>query len=235
MLIAAALISVLATSPAPALSTCTFHGDGVRWSGSCGPLFDQQPRLQLAAAKAVTTGRWRKDVEPSAVYAGEMTDAGHANTPIELEIYSGGSGVLRTEYGWFPVSAFAASTATIQFQLDPTHEVPASGLDREIVQRADAILSSAAVWNRADNRKCPVRATSWSIYCAAERATIEVTGGFHHRRPAMELVRQIIEERTAGRRYHHRLMDYNNDPSTSLADVHAIFAEALARIDRSPQ
>ena len=67
------------------------------------------------------------------------------------------------------------------------------------------------------------------------RVTIEVTGGFHHRRPAMELVRQIIEERTAGRRYHHRLMDYNNDPSTSLADVHAIFAEALARIDRSPQ
>jgi|HubBroStandDraft_4_1064222.scaffolds.fasta_scaffold164813_3 hypothetical protein len=31
------------------------------------------------------------------------------------------------------------------------------------------------------------------------------------RRPAMEVVRIIIDERSAGRNYQHRLMDYNND------------------------
>ena len=48
----------------------------------------------------------------------------------------------------------------------------------------------------------------------------------------MELVRQIVDERTTGRNYDHRLMDYNNDPSTTLADVHSLFAEAMSRIPR---
>ena len=73
-------------------------------------------------------------------------------------------------------------------------------------------------------------ATTWSIYCAVERPQIEVAGGFHHRRPAGELVREIVDERTKGRNYHHRMMDYNNDPTTTLADVRSLFTEALARI-----
>jgi hypothetical protein len=96
--------------------------------------------------------------------------------------------------------------------------------------RADALLSSDSVWNRADNRKCDAAARTWSIYCALERATREVTGGFHHRRPALEVVRVIVEERTKDRNYDHRLMDYNNDASTHLADVRTLFAAALARI-----
>ena len=84
---------------------------------------------------------------------------------------------------------------------------------------------------RRNNRKCPAGATTWSIYCALEQASIEVTGGFHHRRPALELVREIVDDRTKAKTdYNHRLMDYNNDPSTHLADVRSLFAEALARI-----
>ena len=69
------------------------------------------------------------------------------------------------------------------------------------MRRADALLSSDAVWNRADNRKCAADARTWSIYCALEHATREVTGGFHHRRPALEIVRVIVEERTKDRNY----------------------------------
>lgn len=57
-----------------------------------------------------------------------------------------------------------------------------------------------------------------------------MTGGFHHRRPAGELVREIVDERAKNRNYNHRMMDYNNDPTTKLADVRSLFAEALARI-----
>jgi hypothetical protein len=92
------------------------------------------------------------------------------------------------------------------------------------------LLSSDAVWNRADDRKCDAAAKTWSIYCALEHATREVTGGFHHRRPALETVRLIVEERTKGRDYSHRLMDYNNDTSTHLNDVRSLFAEALAKM-----
>jgi hypothetical protein len=64
-----------------------------------------------------------------------------------------------------------------------------------------------------------------------EKATIEVSGAFHHRRPALQVVREIVDERTAGRPYEHRLMDYNNDPATRLEDVQSLYAEALKRID----
>jgi hypothetical protein len=56
-----------------------------------------------------------------------------------------------------------------------------------------------------------------------------VTDGFHHRRPALEIVRAIVDERTKDRNYSHRLMDYNNDPTTHLTNVRTLFAEALAR------
>jgi hypothetical protein len=59
---------------------------------------------------------------------------------------------------------------------------------------------------------------------------IEVTGGFNHRRPAGQLVRQIVDTRSKDRDYQHRMMDYNNDPRTTLSDVRSLFADAIARI-----
>jgi len=149
---------------------------------------------------------------------------------VELELYAGGAGVIRTYNGWYTVSGFSANGVTVRFQVDTARQVAPSALDRQIVTRADALLSSDAVWNRADNRKGEPAAKTWSIYCALEYATREVTGGFHHRRPALEIVRVIIEDRTKDRDYQHRLMDYNNDPSTHLDDVRTLFAAALARI-----
>jgi hypothetical protein len=72
------------------------------------------------------------------------------------------------------------------------------------------------------------RGGHWQGYL--ERATTEVSGGFHHRRPALDLVRQVIEDRAKDRNYDHLLMDYNNDPATHLADVRSLLAEALSRV-----
>jgi hypothetical protein len=157
-------------------------------------------------------------------------DLDRSSDNVEIEIYAGGTGVIRTYNGWFPVTGYSAHGSVLHFQIDTLNQIPPGALDREILERADKIIASDAVWNRADDRKCPVAATTWSIYCAVEKAEIEVTGGFHHRRPAGELVRQIVDERAKGRNYNHRLMDYNNDPTTRLADVRTLFAEALARI-----
>ncbi len=63
-----------------------------------------------------------------------------------------------------------------------------------------------------------------------EKATIQVTGGFQHSRPALQLVRDVISDRSAGRHYDHLLMDYNNDPRTRLSDVQNVFKEALAQM-----
>lgn len=149
---------------------------------------------------------------------------------VEIEIYAGGGGVMRAYNGWFPVSGFSRRGSAVRFKIDTVQQVAPNALDREILVRAAKIISSDAVWNRADNRQCPAAATTWSIYCAVEQAQVEVAGGFHHRRPAGELVRVLVDERTKSRNYKHRMMDYNNDTTTTLADVQSLFAEAIARI-----
>jgi hypothetical protein len=149
---------------------------------------------------------------------------------VEIELDEHGNGVIRTYTGWFAVSGLSETGTTLRFMVDTVKRVEPNSLDREILERASKIITSDSVWNRADNRKCPADAKMWSIYCAEEKAMIEVTGGFNHRRPASELVRVIVDERSQGKNYSHRLMDYNNDQSTHLADVKSLFAEAIARI-----
>jgi len=149
---------------------------------------------------------------------------------IEIESYTDGTGILRTAGGWFHIAQFQRSAESIRFRVDPAQQVAPSDLDRQIIQRAAALLSTEAKWDRADDRVCAATDTTWSIYCALQRATIEVTGAFHHRRPALELVRIIVEQRTAGRNYSHRLMDYNNDKTTRLEDVRSLFADAVRKM-----
>jgi hypothetical protein len=185
--------------------------------------------MTLRSVIKVSSGAWRSDITPLSAWAGDMTDEGYLNAPLELEVYSGGRGVLRTEYGWFPVTNFIAGPA-LAFTLEPSQEVAPNTLDLQIVKRAGKILSTEDAWNRADNRQCPANAKKWSIYCALEKAESDVTGGFHHRRPAAEVVREIVDRRTADRSYHHRLMEYNNDPTTHLQDVQSLFREAEAKI-----
>lgn len=228
-----ALAGVMPLVQAPAPPTCALHPAGGKWEGSCGALIEGEgTSLSIAPAPAITSGVWRRGEAPVAAWAGEIVVGEAAATAVEIEVYGDGSGVMRTLFGWFTVSRFVAARDSLHLDVDSSREVSPSDVDREIVERAAKILSSEAVWNRADDRKCPADATTWSLYCAMERATVEVAGAFHHRRPALQVVREIVDQRTAGRPYEHRLMDYNNDPATHLGDVQSLFAEALERIAR---
>ncbi len=219
-----------ASQAAPQVNTCVFTKTSGHWDGTCGELFDHHPSFSIAVEPAVASGAWRTDRSPVSAWAGVMGEAGVRTTRVEVEAYPDGTGILRTMVGWYALSNVTATAAVIRFDLDASHELAPGALDRQIIQRAAAILSSEAVWNRADNRLCNDGATSWSIYCAMRLATIQVTGGFHHRRPALALVRQVVGERAKGRDYDHGLMDYNNDRATRLADVQSLFAEAERRI-----
>lgn len=279
----AAASSKLSTAPI----NCSMDVSTDHPGGSCGTLWDEVPVFILSRAKAISSGAWRKESQPTEVWAGTMADAEgpvnyesqagvemvgrrtssdqridfnndsttgfddvrayfralearvrlqgaadleRAADSVEIEIYGGGNGVIRTYNGWFPISDFNTRGSIMRFQMDTAKEIAPNALDREILVQAMRIISSDSAWNRADNRKCPASAIKWSIYCAVEQAQIEVAGGFHHRRPAGELVREIVDERTKTRNYSHRMMDYNNDPTTTLADVRSLFAEAIARI-----
>lgn len=56
-------------------SGCRFHSAESGQEGSCGMLFDAVPIITIAHTAAITTGVWRKDMTPSEVWAGKMSDA----------------------------------------------------------------------------------------------------------------------------------------------------------------
>jgi hypothetical protein len=110
---------------------------------------------------------------------------------------------------------------------------PVTKADIRIVQRAREILNSPAEWNRADNRVCPAAAKTFSLYCALEKATDEVSGHFEHRGAAMQEARFVVEDIAPNwKEYKHRLMDYNNDPRTSFADIQKVFRLLEERITK---
>ncbi len=110
---------------------------------------------------------------------------------------------------------------------------PVSEADLRIVHRAREILNSPAKWNRADNRECPAAQQTYSLYCALEKATVEVSNQFEHRGAVMQQARFAIDEVLAkGNHYEHRLMNYNNDPKTTFADVQRFFTIVEERIKK---
>ncbi|MGP8260189.1 MAG: hypothetical protein ACLQM6_09600 [Acidobacteriaceae bacterium] len=105
--------------------------------------------------------------------------------------------------------------------------------DVRIVERAREILNSESKWNRADTRVCPANAKTFSLYCALEMATDEVSGKFEHRGAAMQEARFVIDDIAPhAKSYEHRLMDYNNDQTTTFADVQRFFGLLEERIKK---
>ena len=213
----------------PHTSDCALKMTDEGYVGDCGLLFPDEaaPVLKLRPAAHVDSV-WREDRMARNVFVGSFVE-GKAESALELEIYAGGWGVLRTQYGWFPVTGFSTTTSDLTFSLDSKHEVAPGPLDERILMRAIEISRQGADWNRNDNRRCE-DTTHWSIYCAMDQATREVTGAHDHRRPAMEVVRLLVEARTKDKAYAHRLMGYNNDPKTTLTDVRTLFEDALRRV-----
>jgi hypothetical protein len=124
-----------------------------------------------------------------------------------------------------PFLATTLVSACLQAQTDDSNaKPPVTKADVDIVKRAGQILNSPEKWNRADNRVCPAVAKTFSLYCALEKATDEVSKNFQHRGAAMQEARFVIEEIAPNaKRYSHRLMDYNNDPTTTFADIQGVF------------
>ena len=79
------------------------------------------------------------------------------------------------------------------------------------------------------SRQCPAGAKIFSLYCALQTATNEISRKSDHRGAALQEVRFVIDEIAADRDYNHRLMDYDNDPTTTFADIQEVFriAESL--------
>src|ERR1700735_5352801 len=99
--------------------------------------------------------------------------------------------------------------------------------DLAVLRRADELLSGPTVWEHSGDRTCDPAARSWNLYCLLHRASLDVAGVACHRSAAMQEVRWVVDDRTRGIDLQHRLMDYNNLPTTTFADVKGGLAEAI--------
>ena len=111
-------------------------------------------------------------------------------------------------------------------------DLPVTADDVRILARAVELLKDESVWNRADDRECTDDEASGkrSLFCALQRACIDVLGAYDHRRAALQEVRFAVEDATRGRDFEHRLRDDNNLPTTRLSEVVAVLRVAGDRV-----
>lgn len=123
-------------------------------------------------------------------------------------------------------------------QLTPTspeleqRDQPVTNDDLLILTKASELLKDESVWNRADDRDCKDdEATGkWSLFCALQKACIDVLGTYDHRSVALQEVRFAVQDATRGQEFEHRLKDFNNLPTTRLADIQAVLQVATDRV-----
>lgn len=107
-----------------------------------------------------------------------------------------------------------------------------SETDIEILDRAARMLTDQPRRNVNDDRDCEGDAASGSVsvFCALYLASIEVSGIYRHRRPAIMAARMALFNLAPGD-YEHLLRDINNN--ASIAD--GAFIEALESAQASLQ
>jgi hypothetical protein len=103
-------------------------------------------------------------------------------------------------------------------------------IDLDVLRKADDILADESKWNRKCERRYVKEDKTWSLYTALHKASVEVTGKFDHRLPALEEVRKTVEGVTANKKYQHRLRDYNNDSDTKFSDIKNVITPTIKRV-----
>lgn len=204
-----------------AVNALAVNFDGVDAQRACdGPARTVKATLSRTAAP----GRWLGTMEGV-----------KPEDPTRLEVVpnKGNAGsVARMPYGWFAVSELREAAPTLRLRVDAGRQVRPTAEDLAIIDRAIALLPDDAAWNKSDNRECPAGQARLSLFCSLMQATTETSGGVQYRQPAMQAVREELNLVDASRIKTHRIMDYNNHPQTTLAEVHALLRRARERVAR---
>ena len=108
-------------------------------------------------------------------------------------------------------------------------DIRVSQTDLDILTKADGLLPDESAWRKEHVPDC-LQSTKLDLYCALEKASVDVTGKYVHRQPALQEVRFTIDDRFRKRWTKHRLIDFNADKATTFEDVKAVLAQAIATV-----
>jgi hypothetical protein len=104
---------------------------------------------------------------------------------------------------------------------------PVTEADLHVIARTREILDSPARWNHTDSQDCPADATTFSLFCALQMASNDVTGSFDNRGAAAQELRFTIDDMVGNtKHYNSRLTDFNNDSATRFEDIQELLRTA---------
>jgi hypothetical protein len=102
-----------------------------------------------------------------------------------------------------------------------------------ILKRVRELLDSETKWDRNSSQECAADARTLGLYCAFRQASMELTGSFDKNGAAIEETRTEISTNAPNRaKYDARLVDYNNDPTVSLADMQKLLLGVEQRLSK---
>ncbi|MBV9745992.1 MAG: hypothetical protein JO099_19705 [Acidobacteriia bacterium] len=106
-----------------------------------------------------------------------------------------------------------------------------ANVEIQVVRRVREILSAPSQWDRDSSQTCSPAAERFGLYCAFAKAATELEGSFDGGGAAMNEARNLINETAPNHsRYQARLVDYNNDPTVTLADIQRLLERVEERL-----
>ena len=153
--------------------------------------------------------------------------------------------VLRTGLAWLPVrewreleagpkedcSSCDRAAKEVLLVLDLAVPPAATEDDIAILGNVLAKLKTAAQWNRKEEQRCPLgEPKTIGLFCGLFTAVEAQMGRYHHRQPALEMVRSLVMEKWPERIVGHPLVDMNNHPDTTIDDLRMLLEHSAARL-----
>ena len=242
------LLPLRAGDLASQVATCRLAARPYGFGGLCrseSPERGASPSLRLPIRDTVriwmTAGPqdpppWRGNISlPATEAAFEIAKDGSGESPDRFVFRTGLTWLLVKE--WRPIepaqppcAACQRGSSDILLVLDLVNPPSATEDDLAILRTALAELDRIRQWNRQEVQSCPgTNPANTGLFCLLYRAVEARMGRYHHRQPALQLVRSIIFERWRDRITSHQLVDFNNHPATTMADMRTLLEVALER------
>lgn len=137
--------------------------------------------------------------------------------------------LFKTNPGWFTMDSLIIQPNRLSFAIDHDPDVPVTTADLTIIRRTKELLQDEDSWHKKDDRDCEddVQGNRYSLFCALQRASIEVEGAYNHRNAIMQKIRHTIVDLFPNKEWEHRLKDFNNMPETTFS----VLKELLHRVE----
>lgn len=140
--------------------------------------------------------------------------------------------VMKTQVAWLLVEAPTIDLNGVAFWLQFDEDAPPTRDDLEILTRAEEILWDEGVWDRSASKRCRPGAKTWTLFCAMRDATVEVTGEFHPKQPAVVILENVIQEVFREMAFDDPIVDYNTYEDAILVEMHRLLGQAQAQVRR---